>query len=116
MPIASPEIYSQMLDRAKKGALHIQQSTFHHHQRLLLRFRGFAEANSDGIIQFSWGGAEFASGSTVKKMVDGAVALAEFAHIVAKITTFRLRYTLITVRLRSWMDLCARSLILGRNV
>jgi fructose-bisphosphate aldolase class II len=45
--------------------------------------RGFAEAESDGIIQFSTGGAEFASGQKVKDMVTGAAALAEFAHVVA---------------------------------
>ena len=45
--------------------------------------RGFAEAGSDGIIQVSTGGAEFASGLSVKNMVTGAVALAEFAHVVA---------------------------------
>jgi fructose-bisphosphate aldolase class II len=44
---------------------------------------GFAEAESDGIIQFSWGGAAFASGQRVKDMVVGACALAEFAHVVA---------------------------------
>jgi fructose-bisphosphate aldolase class II len=46
--------------------------------------RGFADAGSDGIIQFSTGGAEFASGTKVKDMVTGAVALAEFAHVVAE--------------------------------
>ncbi|WP_410636682.1 class II fructose-bisphosphate aldolase, partial [Amycolatopsis sp. cmx-4-83] len=45
--------------------------------------RGFAEAESDGIIQFSTGGAEFASGQKVKDMVVGATALAEFAQVVA---------------------------------
>ena len=45
--------------------------------------QGFAEAESDGIVQVSTGGAEFLSGSTVKDMVTGAVALAEFAHVVA---------------------------------
>jgi fructose-bisphosphate aldolase class II len=45
--------------------------------------KGFADAGSDGIIQFSTGGAEFASGLGVKDMVTGAVALAEFAHVVA---------------------------------
>jgi fructose-bisphosphate aldolase, class II len=64
--------------------LRIQQSTFLHLKQLSAAIRGFAEAESDGIIQFSWGGAEYASGSTVKNMVDGAVALAEFAHVVAK--------------------------------
>jgi fructose-bisphosphate aldolase class II len=45
--------------------------------------RGFAEAESDGIVQVSTGGAEFASGTKVKDMVTGATALAEFAHVVA---------------------------------
>ena len=84
MPIASPEIYSQMLDRAKSGAFAYPAINVSSSSTVIAALRGFAEANSDGIIQFSWGGAEFASGSTVKKMVDGAVALAEFAHVVAK--------------------------------
>ena len=84
MPIASPEIYSQMLDRAKKGAFAYPAVNVSSSSTLIAALRGFAEAGSDGIIQFSWGGAEFASGSTVKSMVDGAVALAEFAHVVAK--------------------------------
>src|SRR5690606_7214720 len=45
--------------------------------------RGFAEAGSDGIIQVSTGGAEYLSGPTVKDMVTGAVAFAEFARVVA---------------------------------
>ena len=84
MPIATPEIYSEMLDRAKKGAFAYPAINVSSSQTLIAALRGFAEAESDGIIQFSWGGAEYASGSTVKNMVDGAVALAEFAHVVAK--------------------------------
>ena len=64
MPIATPEVYADMISRAKEG--------------------GFADAGSDGIIQFSTGGAEFASGTRVKDMVTGAVALAAYAHEVAK--------------------------------
>ncbi len=45
--------------------------------------RGFAEAVSDGIIQASTGGAEFASGTKVKDMVTGALAMAEFTKVVA---------------------------------
>ncbi|CAB4785926.1 unannotated protein [freshwater metagenome] len=84
MPIASPEIYSQMLDRAKAGAFAYPAVNVSSSSTLIAALRGFAEAQSDGIIQFSWGGAEYASGSTVKNMLDGAVALAEFAHVVAK--------------------------------
>ena len=84
MPIATPEIYVEMLDRAKKGAFAYPAINVSSSQTITAAIRGFAEAESDGIIQFSWGGAEYASGSTVKKMVDGAVALAEYAHVVAK--------------------------------
>jgi len=84
MPIATPEIYAEMLDRAKKGAFAYPAINVSSSQTITAAIRGFAEAQSDGIIQFSWGGAEYASGSTIKKMVDGAVARAEYAHIVAK--------------------------------
>ena len=84
MPIATPEIYGQMLDRAKAGAFAYPAINVSSSQTLIAALRGFAEAQSDGIIQFSWGGAEYASGSTIKNSVDGAVALAEYAHIVAK--------------------------------
>ncbi len=84
MAIATPEIYAEMLDRAKAGAFAYPAINVSSSQTLVAAIRGFAEAESDGIIQFSWGGAEYASGSTVKNMVDGAVGLAEFAHVVAK--------------------------------
>ena len=84
MPIATPEIYAEMLDRAKAGSFAYPAINVSSSQTLIAAIRGFAEAESDGIVQFSWGGAEYASGSTIKNMVDGAVALAEFAHVVAK--------------------------------
>jgi fructose-bisphosphate aldolase class II len=52
-------------------------------QTLNAALRGFAEAESDGIVQVSTGGAEYLSGAGVKDMVTGAVALAHFARIVA---------------------------------
>src|SRR5690606_30039441 len=52
-------------------------------QTLNAALRGFAEAESDGIVQVSTGGAEYLSGSTVKDMVTGATALAEYARVVA---------------------------------
>ena len=84
MPIATPEIYTQMLDRAKAGAFAYPAINVSSSQTLIGAIRGFAEAESDGIVQISWGGAEYMSGSTVKNMVDGSLALAEYAHIVAK--------------------------------
>ena len=84
MAIATPEIYAEMLDRAKAGAFAYPAVNVSSSQTLIGAIRGFAEAESDGIIQISWGGAEYLSGSTVKNMVDGAVALAEYAHVIAK--------------------------------
>ena len=83
MPIASPEAYAEMIDRAKAGAFAYPAINCTSSQTIVAAIRGFAEAESDGIVQISWGGAEFASGQLVKDMVTGAVALAEFAHVVA---------------------------------
>src|ERR687888_2150524 len=82
MPIATPEVYAEMLDRAKAGAFAYPAINITSSETLNAAIRGFAEAESDGIIQVSTGGAEFASGTRVKDMVTGAVALAEFAHVV----------------------------------
>jgi fructose-bisphosphate aldolase, class II len=83
MPIATPEIYAQMLDRAKAHGFAFPAINVTSSQTLNAALRGFAEAQSDGIVQVSTGGAEYLSGQGVKDMVTGAVALAEFAHVVA---------------------------------
>ncbi|WP_327354589.1 class II fructose-bisphosphate aldolase [Streptomyces sp. NBC_01304] len=84
MPIATPEVYNEMLDRAKAGKFAYPAINVTSSQTLHAALRGLAEAESDGIIQMSTGGAEFLGGQHSKDMVTGAVALAEFAHIVAK--------------------------------
>ncbi|MBL7501348.1 class II fructose-bisphosphate aldolase [Frankia sp. CNm7] len=84
MPIATPDVYAEMLDRAKANAFAYPAINVTSSQTLNAALRGFAEAGSDGIIQVSTGGAEYLSGSTIKNMVLGAEALAEFAHHVAK--------------------------------
>ena len=83
MPIATPEIYAEMLDRAKSGGFAYPAINCTSSETINAALKGFADAGSDGIIQFSTGGAEFGSGTGVKNMVTGAVALAEFAHVVA---------------------------------
>jgi fructose-bisphosphate aldolase class II len=83
MPIATPEVYAEMLDRAKAEAFAYPAINVTSSQTLNAALRGFAEAGSDGIVQVSTGGAEFLSGTTVKNMVLGATALAEYAHHVA---------------------------------
>ncbi|MDQ6848903.1 MAG: class II fructose-bisphosphate aldolase [Actinomycetota bacterium] len=83
MPIATPDIYAEMLDRAKQGSFAYPAINVTSSETLNAALKGFAEAGSDGIVQISTGGAEFLSGTSVKDMVTGAVALAEFAHVVA---------------------------------
>ena len=83
MPIATPEIYAQMLDRAKQQGFAYPAINVTSSQTLIAALRGFADAESDGIIQISTGGAEYLSGASVMDMVVGAEALAEFAKVVA---------------------------------
>ncbi|MBD8061853.1 class II fructose-bisphosphate aldolase [Oceanitalea stevensii] len=84
MPIATPESYNEMLDRAKAGKFAYPAINITSSQTVTAAIRGFAEAESDGIIQVSVGGGEYASGSTIKDRVTGTRALAAYAHEVAK--------------------------------
>jgi fructose-bisphosphate aldolase, class II len=84
MPIATPEAYAQMLDTAKARSFAYPAINVSSSQTLNAAIKGFADAESDGIVQVSTGGAEYLSGSAVKDMVTGAAALAAFAHEVAK--------------------------------
>ncbi|MFF8729053.1 class II fructose-bisphosphate aldolase [Streptomyces sp. NPDC015171] len=84
MPIATPDVYNEMLDRAKAGKFAYPAINVTSSQTLNAALRGFAEAESDGIVQISTGGAEFLGGQYSKDMVTGAVALAEYAHIIAE--------------------------------
>ena len=84
MPIATPEQYDEMLDRAKAGAFAYPAINVTSSQTLLAALRGLAEAESDGIIQVSTGGAAAWSGFSVKDMVLGATGFAEYAKVVAE--------------------------------
>ncbi len=84
MPIATPDVYRDMLDRAKAGSFAYPAINVSSSQTLNAAIRGFAEAGSDGIVQVSTGGAEYLSGPTVKDMVSGSLALAAYAEEVAK--------------------------------
>src|SRR5699024_7641850 len=84
VPIATPEVYAEMLKRAKEDKFAFPAINCTSSETINAAIRGFAEAGSDGIIQFSTGGSEFGSGLGVKDMVTGAVALAEFTHVIAE--------------------------------
>jgi fructose-bisphosphate aldolase class II len=83
MPIATPEIYAQMLNRAKEHGFAYPAINVTSSQTLNAALRGFADAESDGIIQVSTGGADYLSGVGIKDMVTGSIALAHFAMSVA---------------------------------
>ena len=84
MPIATPEVYAEMINRAKAGKFAYPAVNITSSQTITAALQGFAEAESDGILQVSVGGAEYASGSTIKDRVSGTRALAAYAHEVAK--------------------------------
>ncbi len=72
-----------MLDSARRGGWALPAINVTSSSTMLAAFEGFSKASSDGIVQVSYGGAEFASGQSNKSMKVGAAALAEFAHAVA---------------------------------
>ncbi|KRF20878.1 fructose-bisphosphate aldolase [Nocardioides sp. Soil797] len=84
MPIATPEVYAEMLDAAKAKGFAYPAINVSSSQTLNAALQGFADAGSDGIIQVSTGGAEYLSGPSVKDMVTGSVAFAVYAAEVAK--------------------------------
>ena len=84
MPIATPEVYREMLDRAKNERFAYPAINVSSSQTLNAALKGFADAGSDGIIQVSTGGAEYFSGPSVKNMVTGSLAFAAYAQEVAK--------------------------------
>lgn len=84
MPIATPEVYAEMIDRAKAGKFAYPAINVSSSQTLNAALQGFTEAGSDGILQVSTGGAEYFSGPTIKNMVTGAAAFAAYAAEVAK--------------------------------
>ena len=84
MPIATPEVYAEMIDRAKAGSFAYPAINVSSSQTLNAAIKGFADAGSDGIIQVSTGGAEYFSGPSVKNMVTGSLAFAAYAQEVAK--------------------------------
>ncbi len=83
MPVANYKQYCEMLDRAKKGKFAYPAINVTSIATLNATLKGLAEAKSDGIIQVSTGGGEFASGTAIKDMALGAIVLAEACHTLA---------------------------------
>ncbi len=83
MPVATPDAYLAMLDRAKSQKFAYPAINVSSSATVIAALQGFQECGSDGILQVSTGGAEYFSGSTVKSMAIGAQAMAAFVREVA---------------------------------
>ena len=83
MPLVTSDQYREMLDSARDGGYALPAINCTSSSTILAALEGFSEAESDGIIQFSYGAGEFASGQSNTDMALGARALAEFARVVA---------------------------------
>ena len=84
MPIANHSQYCEMLDKAKENKYAYPAFNITSMATANAVLAGLAEKKSDGIIQVSTGGGQFASGLSVKNMVLGAISLAQHVHLVAK--------------------------------
>jgi fructose-bisphosphate aldolase class II len=83
MPIATPDQYAAMLDKAKTGGFAYPAFNVSSSQSINAVLQGLTEAGSDGIIQVTTGGADYFAGHTAKNRASGALAFARFAHAVA---------------------------------
>lgn len=84
MPIATPDQYAEMLDKAKAGGFAYPAFNVSSSQTINSVLQGLTEAGSDGIIQVTTGGADYFAGQSVKARATGAIAFAKFAAEVAK--------------------------------
>ncbi len=84
MPVATPDQYAEMLDRAKRGGFAYPAINVSSSQTVNAVLQGLTEAGSDGIIQISTGGADYFAGHTAKARATGALAFARFATEAAK--------------------------------
>lgn len=84
MPVATPDQYAEMLDKAKAGGFAYPAFNVSSSQTINAVLQGLTESGSDGIIQVTTGGADYFAGHTVKNRAAGAIAFAKFATEVAK--------------------------------
>ena len=83
MPLATPAQYAEMLDAAKAGGYAIPAVNVSSSTTLNAAILGFVTAGSDGIVQVSRGGGDFAAGPAKDRAL-GARALADYAAAVAE--------------------------------
>ena len=84
MPVVDYKKYCQMLDNAKKNKFAYPAINVTSEATANACLEAFAELKSDGIIQVSTGGGEFASGAMLKDAALGAISIAQHVHLVAE--------------------------------
>ncbi len=84
MPVATPEQYAEMLDKAKERGFAYPAINVSSSSTINSVLQGLTEAGSDGILQVTTGGADYFAGQSVKARASGALAFAAFATEVAK--------------------------------
>ena len=84
MPVATPKQFEAMLDAAQDGSYAYPAINCSSLVTINAALKAFADMNSDGIIQFSTGAGQFASGLNHKNTVHGTIALAELTHRLAE--------------------------------
>jgi len=84
MPVATPEQYAEMLDKAKTKGFAYPAVNVSSSSTINAVLQGLSEAQSDGILQVTTGGADYFAGQTVKNRASGALAFAAFVTEVAK--------------------------------
>jgi fructose-bisphosphate aldolase class II len=80
MPVASPARYAEMLDAARAGGYAYPAINVTSSDTLNAALTGFADAESDGIVQITAGGAGALSGGGLAHAVAGARALSSMAR------------------------------------
>jgi fructose-bisphosphate aldolase class II len=83
MPVPTPQEFAKILDAAQAGDYALASINVTSTNTANAALAAFAEANADGIVQVSTGGAEHISGPA-KDMALGAISLAEHVHRVAE--------------------------------
>ena len=84
MPVATPKQFAAMLDSAQQGGYAYPAVNVTSITTINAALKAFAESKSDGIIQFSTGGGQFASGLSVNDAAFGCIVLAESTHRLAE--------------------------------
>ena len=73
MAVVNAQQYLNMLQRAKQGRFAYPAFNVTSTETVNAVLLGLKQANADGIVQISTGGAEFFSGLGVKNMAKGAM-------------------------------------------